>query len=253
LEEAARLGPVHVLLWSDDAARSLHGHSPKFPQAERQYLLEAIRYVDRVTLWPGTIDPDALPPSQSVPPAIWVVDEASDNAARRAFCRARGLDYHVLRREQTEGFPEWPANLSRGSPGRKRVIVTGCFDWFHSGHVRFFEEVSALGDLYVVVGHDANIRLLKGPGHPMFPAQERRYMVQSVRYVTEALISTGDGWLDAAPEIERLKPDVYAVNEDGDRPEKRQYCEAHAVEYRVLKRIPKQGLPRRQSTTLRGF
>jgi hypothetical protein len=43
------------------------------------------------------------------------------------------------------------------------------------------------------------------------------------------------------------------VNEDGDRPEKRQYCEAHGIEYRVLKRLPKPGLPRRQSRELRGF
>ena len=50
LEEAARLGRVHVLLWSDEAVRSLEGKPPKFPQAERHYLLEAIRYVDRVTL-----------------------------------------------------------------------------------------------------------------------------------------------------------------------------------------------------------
>ena len=133
------------------------------------------------------------------------------------------------------------------------MIATGCFDWFHSGHVRFFEEVSALGDLYVVVGHDANIRLLKGKGHPLFPEEERRYMVQAVRFVTKALISTGQGWLDAEPEIAWLKPDIYAVNEDGNQPEKEQYCKAHGIQYVVLKRFPKEGLPQRQSTDLRGF
>jgi len=133
------------------------------------------------------------------------------------------------------------------------VIVTGCYDWFHSGHVRFFEEVSGLGDLYVVVGHDANIRLLKGEGHPMFCQDERRYMVQSIRYVKRALIASGDGWLDAEREIRRLGPHIYAVNEDGDRPEKRDYCEAQGIEYRVLKRLPKEGLLPRQSTSLRGF
>ena len=49
-------------------------------------------------------------------------------------------------------------------------MATGCYDWLHTGHVRFAEEVSAYGDLYVVVGHDANIRLLKGDGtSPAFP------------------------------------------------------------------------------------
>jgi hypothetical protein len=78
-------------------------------------------------------------------------------------------------------------------------------------------------------------------------------MVQAVRFVKQAMISSGHGWLDAEPEIERVAPHIYAVNEDGDRPEKRSYCESHGIEYRVLKRLPKPGLPRRQSTNLRGF
>jgi hypothetical protein len=78
-------------------------------------------------------------------------------------------------------------------------------------------------------------------------------MCQAIRFVAQALISSGEGWLDAEPEIERIRPDIYAVNEDGDRPEKRKYCEAHGIEYRVLARLPKEGLPRRQSTALRGF
>jgi cytidyltransferase-like protein len=137
--------------------------------------------------------------------------------------------------------------------GRKRVVVTGCYDWVHSGHVRFFEEVSAYGDLYVIVGHDANIRLLKGAGHPLFPQEERRYVAGSIRYVTQALVTSGEGWLDADPEIRRLKPDVYAVNEDGDKGGKREYCAEMGIHYLVLKRTPAPGLPRRTSTDLRGF
>jgi cytidyltransferase-like protein len=136
---------------------------------------------------------------------------------------------------------------------RKKVMVTGCYDFFHSGHIRFFEEVSAYGELYVVVGHDANIRLLKGEGHPLLSQEERRYVAGTIRYVTEALISSGDGWLDAEPEIQRIKPNIYAVNEDGDRGGKRQYCEQHGIEYLVLKRRPAPGLPPRTSTELRGF
>lgn len=139
------------------------------------------------------------------------------------------------------------------APRRKKVVVTGCFDWFHSGHVRFFEEVSTMGDLYVVVGHDANIRLLKGEGHPFFPEQVRRFVVQSVRFVKQALVSSGDGWLDAEPEIERIQPDLYVVNEDGDKPEKREFCARKGIEYVILKRSPREGLPRRSSTDLRGF
>ena len=252
LEEAAKLGPLHVLLWSDAAIGRIEGRKPKFPQAEREYFLRAIRYVGGVSLDCDPAGPDGLALPNGLQPAAWVVDAAGANEIKRAYCRASGLEYRVLR---PEALQELPGALPDPpvTPGRKRLLVTGCYDWFHSGHVRFFEEVSELGDLYVVVGHDANIKLLKGDGHPLFPENERRYLVQSIRYVTQALISTGDGWLDAEPEIRRIKPDIYAVNEDGDRPEKREYCQSRGIEYRVLKRLPKAGLPRRQSTNLRGF
>jgi cytidyltransferase-like protein len=131
--------------------------------------------------------------------------------------------------------------------------VTGCYDFFHSGHVRFFEEMSGLGDLFVVVGNDKNVCFLKGPGHPLLTESERRYTVGAIRYVKQALVSTGMGWMDAEPEIARIKPDVYAVNEDGDKPEKREFCRTHGLDYVVLKRVPKEGLARRSSTDLRGF
>jgi cytidyltransferase-like protein len=252
LEEAARLGPLHVLLWSDAAVRRLEGKAPKFPEAERQYLLGAIRYVDRVTICRDPAGPDTLSLPDQLQPSTWAVDEASDNDAKRAYCRAHGLQYHVVRQEELASVPDCADEPAEPSD-RKRVIVTGCYDWLHSGHVRFFEEVSELGDLYVVVGNDANLRLLKGDGHPLFPERQRQYLAQSIRYVKQALIATGQGWLDAEPEIRRIRPHIYAVNEDGDRGGKRPYCEAHGIEYRVLKRLPKTGLPPRQSTDLRGF
>jgi hypothetical protein len=59
--------------------------------------------------------------------------------------------------------------------------------------------------------------------------------------------------LDADPEIKRLKPDIYIVNEEGDKGGKREYCKKLGIEYLVLKRIPAKGLLQRSSTDLRGF
>jgi cytidyltransferase-like protein len=252
LQEAARLGHLSAFLWSDALCRTLTGAEPKFPQSERLYYLQAVRYVHRVHVTDQLADTDALPPVPGVRPQIWAVPDTQDTPRKRAFCREHGLDYHVVTREQLAGFPEESAHAAPLS-NNKKVLVTGCYDWFHTGHIRFFEECSELGDLYVIVGHDANIRLLKGEGHPMLSENERRYMVGAIRYVTAALISTGSGWMDAAPEVARLRPDFYVVNEDGDKPEKRQFCAEHNLEYVVLKRLPKPGLPRRESTHLRGF
>jgi cytidyltransferase-like protein len=252
LQEASRVGPLHVLLWSDECLRASTGREPKFPESERLYFLQAIRYVECVHLIEKSTDGHSLPAVAVPQPWTWVVRSQDDNLGKRLFCATCGLEYRVFSEKDLAGFRDDPPRRSESSV-RKKVIVTGCYDWFHSGHVRFFEEVSELGDLYAVVGHDANIRLLKGEGHPMFSQDQRRYMVGSIRYVTQALVSSGHGWLDAEPEIERIRPDIYAVNEDGDKPEKRDYCEKHGIEYVVLKRLPKEGLPRRESTKLRGF
>jgi glycerol-3-phosphate cytidylyltransferase-like family protein len=53
-------------------------------------------------------------------------------------------------------------------------------------------------------------------GHPLLTQAQRRYIVGSIKFVKQALISGGHGWLDADPEIMKLKPDIYAVSEAGD-------------------------------------
>ena len=253
LEEAADLGSLHVYIWSDELVHSLEGRYPKFSLKEREYLLQGVRYVNRVHIAYRSTDKDSLPSFDENGSTTWVVDEANHNAAKRLFCASYGLKYHVVKHATLKNIPISTNNQHQAPTQAKKVVVTGCYDWFHSGHLRFFEEASALGSLYVVVGSDKNVRLLKGEGHPMFPEGERRYLVQSVRYVKQALISSGSGWMDAEPEIAQIQPDFYVVNEDGDVPEKRQFCEMRGIHYVVLKRTPKEGLPQRQSTDLRGF
>jgi cytidyltransferase-like protein len=252
LEVASKLGDVTVLLWSDELAEKLEGRRPKFPEAERRYCLEAIRFVRDVQMVNEQASADTLPEMSGFNPGAWVMREDERNTARETFCRSHGPDCRVIAEAQLAGFPE-PAGGAVETAGRKKVVVTGCFDWFHSGHVRFCEEAAGLGDLYVIVGSDANVRLLKGEGHPMFSQEQRRYVMGAIRHVKQASISTGSGWLDADPEIRRLQPDVFAVNEDGDKGGKREYCAKLGMEYVVLKRAPAPGLAARTSTDLRGF
>jgi cytidyltransferase-like protein len=249
LEESAKLGELTVVLWPDEILIQLVGKAPKFPLAERKYFLNAVRYVSRVVEADSSANFDTLP--DNLKADIWADAGVTANAAREQFAAANKIARRVFKSDELKGFPEPPPMQS--APGKKKIIATGCYDWFHSGHVRFTEEVSAYGDLYVIVGHDANIRLLKGEGHPLLPDTERRYVVGSIRFVKQALISSGEGWLDADPEIKKLKPDVYAVNEDGDKGGKREYCRKLGIEYLVLKRTPAPGLPKRSSTDLRGF
>jgi cytidyltransferase-like protein len=252
LQEASKLGAVNVFLWSDNLFHQIEGRKPEFPQEERQYFLESVRYVQHVFLCDKQVNQEEIPQIEGVKPEVWVVRETEDSSSIRHYCTIHGIQYAIVKESELAIFPIIPFRNIQDS-SRQKVIVSGSFDWLHTGHVRFFEETAELGDLYVVVGHDQNLRLLKGDGHPMFPEDERLYMVQAIRFVKQALISTGHGWMDAEPEIEKIKPNIYAVNEDGDVPEKKEFCREHDLQYIVLRRKPKPGLEARQSTTLRGF
>lgn len=132
----------------------------------------------------------------------------------------------------------------------KKALVSGCYDLLHAGHVAFFESAAQYGELYVCVGADDNVRLLKGRA-PTFTQQERLYLVQSIRHVYEARISSGTGMLDFEPDMRELRPDVFVVNHDGSTPEKRKLCAELGVEYVELPRTPKSGLPARSSSDLK--
>jgi cytidyltransferase-like protein len=252
LQEASTLGELTVFLWSDDLFRKLENTTAKFSENERKYFVESLRYVKKVLIIDALSNLNELPGIDELHHDIWAITEKEASASKEKYCIQNNIEYAIISEGTLSHFPIVPFKHEPDST-TKKVIVTGSFDWLHSGHVRFFEETSEYGDLYVVVGHDKNLELLKGEGHPLFPQTERLYMVQSIRFVHQALISTGHGWLDAEPEINLIKPDIYAVNEDGDVPEKQNYCQEHNLQYQVLKRKPKSGLTARQSTDLRGF
>lgn len=252
LQEASYLGELTVLLWSDSLFEIRKNRQAKFPENERKYFIESLRFVQHVMVIDDLSNPIDTPEFIDKRPEIWAVAEQDISPLDEEYCKKNGILYSVIPDAKLSELPITPFTLDVNGVNSK-VIVSGSFDWLHTGHIRFFEETSQLGDLYVVVGHDKNLELLKGAGHPLFPENERLYMVQCIRFVHQALISTGHGWLDADPEIKRIKPNIYAVNEDGDVPEKQKYCHEHNLQYQVLKRKPKPGLIARQSTDLRGF
>ena len=248
LQEAARLGPLDVRIPSDEWVERATGSPPRFPAAERLFLAESLCWVRSAAI--------AEQPLADVAPRLAddgciLAVRAEEADAVVGLAAAAGLTTHVVPRTSLAGFPVPEA--PDPPPDAPRVVVTGCFDWLHSGHVRFFMDAAEFGALYAVVGSDRNVELLKGPGHPLQHEDERRYMVGSVRCVHSCLVSSGSGWMDAEPEIERIRPSHYVVNEDGDQPEKRDFCRERRIEYVVLRRKPHPGLPARTSTALRGF
>lgn len=132
----------------------------------------------------------------------------------------------------------------------KKVMVTGCFDLLHSGHVAFLREAAALGELHVCIGSDDNVFQLKGR-YPVNPQEERRFMLENLSCIASVRINKGFGLLDFTAELDDIQPDIFFVNEDGHTPAKEQLLRGRGVEYVVSHRQPAANLPSRSTTALR--
>ena len=129
----------------------------------------------------------------------------------------------------------------------RKVLVSGCYDLLHGGHIAFFKTAATFGNLYVSLGRDENVLMLKGR-KPVFSEEERLYIVKSIRYVYDAFLASGKGMLDFEPDMKRINPDIFIVNYDGHSKDKENLCRKLGIEYIVLDRIPEPGLPARSSS-----
>ena len=132
----------------------------------------------------------------------------------------------------------------------KKVFVSGCYDLLHSGHVEFFQQASQFGELYVGIGSDATYQEYKHR-KPMFPQEERLFMVRNIKAVKEAYINEGHGVIDFLPTLDIVRPDVFVVNAEGGSEEKRRLCAERGIEYIELQRTPHEGLQARSSSSLK--
>ena len=134
----------------------------------------------------------------------------------------------------------------------KKVIVSGCFDLMHSGHIAFLRQASDFGQLYVCIGSDQTVEWLKGR-RPINGEKERKYMLESLQCVFECKINSGSGYLDFIKELEEIRPDCLVVNEDGHSPDKEKLCKERGIDYIILKREPFSHLPARSTTALKNI
>lgn len=64
------------------------------------------------------------------------------------------------------------------------VFVNGTFDVLHIGHLSLLEHAASLGHtLIVAIDSDSRVRHLKGQHRPVNSAQERRRMLEALRWV----------------------------------------------------------------------
>ena len=73
---------------------------------------------------------------------------------------------------------------------KKIVLVGGCFDILHIGHLRFLEKAKKLGDLLVVgINDDGFIKRTKGKNRPIIPAKQRREILLGLKCVDKVFVT----------------------------------------------------------------
>jgi D-glycero-beta-D-manno-heptose 1-phosphate adenylyltransferase len=100
----------------------------------------------------------------------------------------------------------------RQATGEHGVFTNGCFDLLHLGHLCYLQEARALGDfLILALNSDEGVRLLKGPGRPLVPENERAKILAAfmcIDYVTIFPEPT------AGPLVALLQPSIYVKGGD---------------------------------------
>ena len=99
----------------------------------------------------------------------------------------------------------------------KTVAISGGFDPIHIGHVEMMKEAKALGDKLIVIINNDNWLTAK-KGHPFMPEQERKAIIEAIKYVDEVVLTKhkpSPTDMSVCAELEEIKPDIFANG--GDR------------------------------------
>ncbi len=100
-----------------------------------------------------------------------------------------------------------------GKKGKITVLVGGCFDILHPGHVIFLEKAKKAGDILIVLlESDEKVRQLKGSNRPVHTQRQRAKVLSALRFV-DSVISLP--FMDSESQYDKLilkiKPDIIAV------------------------------------------
>lgn len=99
----------------------------------------------------------------------------------------------------------------------KVIFTNGCFDIIHRGHVELLKYASSLGEKLVVgLNTDESVRKNKGPERPFNTQDDRKAVLQSIRWVDEVVLFNEKTPINL---INRIKPDIIVKGSDYSKEE----------------------------------
>lgn len=96
---------------------------------------------------------------------------------------------------------------------KKVVLVGGCFDVLHPGHITFLEKAKKMGDfLVVLLESDEKIKKIKGNGRPIYSQKERAEVLEALKVVDKVVmlpLLESEASYDRL--VKKIKPDIIAT------------------------------------------
>ena len=93
-----------------------------------------------------------------------------------------------------------------------KVWVNGTFDVLHLGHISLLEYASSFGNLRVGIDTDKRVKELKGNDRPFNSQEDRKKMLESIRFVKEVvLFDSRDELIEC---VKAYQPDIMVVGDD---------------------------------------
>lgn len=110
----------------------------------------------------------------------------------------------------------------------KKILVGGCFDLIHFGHISFLTSAKSLGDyLIVALESDENVKHAKGETRPIHTQLQRKKMLEALSVVDEVLaLPPMKSDAEYAKLVSDVHPDIIAITQGDPMIEKKQ---AHAT------------------------
>ncbi len=97
----------------------------------------------------------------------------------------------------------------------KTVLVGGCFDLLHFGHISFLQKAKNLGDLLIVaLESDENVKRMKGTSRPIHTQEQRKRMLEALSCVDKIIsLPTMNSDVEYASLVLKVHPNIIAITE----------------------------------------
>ena len=91
------------------------------------------------------------------------------------------------------------------------IFTNGCFDVLHRGHIELLKYCKSMGLVIVGLNSDVSIKRLKGDNRPIFNQEDRKFILESCKYVDSVVFFDED---TPYALIKKFKPDIIVKGGD---------------------------------------